>query len=135
MKLSDDEILEAMTKPIVKCSRNNLTPQRKEIIERGARAGCTLKQIACLLGISETTLDNWVARPDVNAAYQSAKMNAILNVSDMVYNLAMAGDLQAAIFYLRCKGGWRVETAEIVQNTDDVVTIYLPQNGRDSTDN
>ena len=132
MKLSDDELLDAMTKPIVKGARNNLTPQRKEIIERGARAGCTLKQIACLLGISGSTLDSWVARPDVNQAYQSAKMNAILNVSDMVYNLAQAGDLNAAIFYLRCQAGWRVATNDVIQvDAEDRVTIYLPENNRD----
>jgi len=135
VKLTDEEILDTMTKPIVRGAKNNLTPQRKEIIERAARSGCTLNQIACLLGIGESTLDTWVARPDVKQTYQAAKMTAILNVSDMVYNLALAGDLNAAIFYLRCKGGWKIETAEIVQNTDDVVTIYLPQNGRDSIDN
>lgn len=135
MKLSDDEILETMTKPIkggTGAVKYNLTPQRKEIIERAARAGCTLKQIACLLGLSERALDNWVKRPDVEQVYQAAKMNAILNVADMLYNLAMAGDLNATIFYLRCQGGWRVATDQVMQiDTEDQVTIYLPDNNRD----
>lgn len=132
MKLSDEEILDAMSKPVHKGARNNLTPQRKEIIERAARAGCTLKQIACLLGISESTLDGWVKRPDVNQVYQAAKMNAILNVADMVYNLALAGDLNACIFYLRTQGGWKVATNDVIQaDVEDHVTIYLPDNGRD----
>lgn len=135
MRLDDAEILDAMTKPIKRganASKNNLTPQRKEIIQRAARAGCTLKQIACLLGISERTLDDWVKRPDVEQVYQAARMNAILSVADMLYNLAMAGDLNAVIFYLRCQGGWKVATDQIAQiDTDDQVMIYLPDNGRD----
>ena len=124
-----------MTKP-VKTGRgaikNNLTPQRKEIIERAARAGCTLKQTACLLGISERTLDDWVKRPDVEQVYQAAKMRAILNVADMLYNLALAGDLNACVFYLRTQGGWRVATNDIVQaDVEDNVVIYLPENNRE----
>ena len=135
MKLNDVEILDSMTKP-VKTGRgavkNNLTPQRKEIIERAARAGCTLKQIACLLGISDRTLDDWVKRPDVEQVYQAAKMTAILGVADMLYNLAMAGDLNAQIFYLRCQAGWKVATNDVVQaDVDDNVVIYLPENNRD----
>lgn len=91
-----------------------------------------MKQIACLLGISERTLDYWVARDDVNQEYQAARMNAILNVADMVYNLAMAGDLNACIFYLRCQGGWKVATNDVIQaDVEDHVTIYLPENNRD----
>ena len=138
MKLSDDEILDAMTKPVKRGNgaiKNNLTPQRKEIIERAARAGCTLKQIACLLAISERALDNWIARPDVGQVYQAARMNAILNVADMVYSLALAGDLNAAVFYLRCQGGWKVATDQVVQtDAEDHVTIYLPENNRDNVD-
>lgn len=59
-------------------------------------------------------------------------MTAILNVADMLYNLAMAADLNAIIFYLRTQGGWRVATNDIVQaDVEDQVTIYLPENGRD----
>jgi transcriptional regulator with XRE-family HTH domain len=124
-----------MTKP-VKTGRgavkNNLTPQRKEIIERAARAGCSLKQIACLLGIGDRTLDKWIKREDVEQVYQAARMTAILNVADMLYNLAMAGDLNAVIFYLRCQGGWKVASDQVAQiDNDDQVLIYLPENGRD----
>lgn len=135
MELSDDEILESMTKPAKAgrgAAKHNLTPQRKEIIERAARAGCSLKQIACLLGIGDRTLDNWIKREDVEQVYQAAKMTAILNVADMLYNLAMAGDLNAVIFYLRCQGGWRVATNDIVQaDVEDNVVIYLPENNRE----
>ena len=135
MKLSDDEILDAMTKPIKRGNgaiKNNLTPQRREIIERAARAGCTLKQIACLLGISGRALDNWITRPDVEQVYQAARMNAILNVADMVYSLALAGDLNAAVFYLRCQANWRVATNDVVQaEVEDNVVIYLPENNRE----
>ena len=135
MKLSDDEILDDMTKPIKTgrdATKHNLTPQRKEIIERAARAGCSLKQIACLLGLSKRTLEDWITRPDVEQVYQAAKMNAILNVADMLYNLAMAGDLNAVIFYLRCQGGWKVATDQVMQiDTEDQVQIYLPENNRD----
>jgi IS30 family transposase len=124
-----------MTKPIKRgqgAAKYNLTPQRKEIIERAARAGCTLKQIACLLGVGDRTIDYWIDRPDVAQVYQAAKMTAILNVADMLYNLALAGDLNAVIFYLRTQGGWRVATDQVAQfDTEDQVTIYLPDNGRD----
>jgi hypothetical protein len=124
-----------MTKP-VKTGRgavkNNLTPQRKEIIERAARSGCTLKQISSILGISERTLDDWVKRPDVEQVYQAARVNAVINVADMVYNLAMAGDLNACIFYLRTQGGWKIATNEVTQHDiEDNVVIYLPDNNRD----
>lgn len=77
-------------------------------------------------------MDNWVKRPDVNQVYQAAKMSAILNVADMVYNLALAGDLNACIFYLRTQGGWKVATNDVIQaDVQDNVVIYLPENNRE----
>jgi hypothetical protein len=74
-------------------------------------------------------------RPDVVQIYQAAKMNAILNVADMLYNLAMSGDLNAIIFYLRTQGGWKIATNDVVQaDVEDHVTIYLPSNGRDDSE-
>ena len=68
--------------------------------------------------------------------YQAAKMNAILNVADMLYNLALAGDLNACIFYLRTQAGWKVATDQVAQiDTEDQVQIYLPSNGRDDPEN
>lgn len=77
-------------------------------------------------------MEDWITRPDVEQVYQAAKMNAILNVADMLYNLALAGDLNATIFYLRCQAGWKVATNDVVQaDVEDQVTIYLPENNRD----
>ena len=77
-------------------------------------------------------MDDWVKRPDVEQVYQAARVNAVINVADMVYNLAMAGDLNACIFYLRTQGGWKIATNEVTQHDiEDNVVIYLPDNNRD----
>jgi len=134
VKLTDEEILCAMTTPIKtgkNASRFNLTPARIEIIRRASRAGCTLHQIAMLLGVSKTTINSWVKRDDVHAIYELSKLNAVIEISEMLYNLAQAGDLGAIIFYLKTRGGWSTEKAvELAQ--EDSVMIYLPDNGRDS---
>jgi IS30 family transposase len=123
-----------MTTPIKtgkNASRFNLTPARIEIICRASRAGCSLHQIAMLLGVSDTTISSWIKRDDVCKIYQLAKLNAVIEISEMLYTLAQAGDLGAIIFYLKTRGGWSAEkTVELAQ--EDSVVIYLPDNGRDS---
>jgi len=84
-----------------------------------------------LLGVSKTTINSWVKRDDVHAIYELSKLNAVIEISEMLYNLAQAGDLGAIIFYLKTRGGWSTEKAvELAQ--EDSVMIYLPDNGRDS---
>ena len=65
-------------------------------------------QMADYFGISETTLREIENRqPEVSDAYKRGKAKAIGNVAKNLINQAQAGNISAAIFYLKTQAGWK----------------------------
>lgn len=65
-------------------------------------------QMADFFGISETTLREIENRqPEVSDAYKRGKAKAIGNVAKNLINQAQAGNISAAIFYLKTQAGWK----------------------------
>lgn len=74
------------------------------------------EQLADYLGVSRPTFNAILARDEqVSLHYNSGKAIATLNVSKSLINKAIAGNMPAAIFYLKTQAGWK-ET-QIVDNT------------------
>jgi hypothetical protein len=65
-------------------------------------------QMADYFGISETTLREIENRqPEVSEAYKRGKAKAIGNVAKNLIGQAAAGNISAAIFYLKTQAGWK----------------------------
>jgi hypothetical protein len=109
--------------------RKTPTPVDLAKIERLAGLGCRLDEIAIACDVSPATLDRWKQRDDVSLAYQKGRIEAKANVAERLYDLAMDGDVAAAIFWLKSQAGWtdrpQPESVDRAQ-----VVVYIPDNGR-----
>ncbi len=101
-------------------------------VEEMAGKGMTLHQIAIMLDISDSTLDRWLKEPRIKRAYERGRLVAMGQVSGTLFNLAIKGDVVAAIFYLKSQFGWQDRPKEEVQTGSQVV-FYIPDNGRAAT--
>lgn len=104
--------------------KKTLSPEQVRQIETLA-AVLTLDQIADFLGMGERTIRRRM-REDarVLAAYEKGKAAAIAGVASNLIQQAKAGNVTAAIFYLKTQAGWketdRVEHAGAVRFTLDI---------------
>jgi len=65
------------------------------------------QQLAGFLGCSERTLQDRIANdPEISAAYQRGRSNAIANVGTALLKDALAGNTTAQIFYLKTQARW-----------------------------
>jgi hypothetical protein len=96
------------------------------IVEEMAGRGSTLDDIACVIGISPSTLDRWVKHDDVKLAYKRGRAIAKDDIARTLYNKAMEGDTIAMIFWLKAQAGWSDKQPEAVQEMPEV-EIYMPK--------
>lgn len=99
-------------------------------IERLAGLGTRLDEIAIACDVSSSTLDRWLKDEAVNLAYKKGRIEATANVAERLYDLAMMGDVAAAIFWLKAQAGWSDRPQVEVENHAAKVTVYIPDNGR-----
>ena len=79
-------------------------------------------QMADYFSISETTLREVESRqPEVFDAYKRGKAKAIGNVAKNLIGQAQAGNIAAAIFYLKTQAGWK----EDKEQTDTRPTVNI----------
>lgn len=84
-----------------------ITDEQVEQIEKLA-ALLTQDQIADFLGISDRTLREKISRdPRISSAYARGRAKAISLMARSVFRDGLAGDSQAARFYLSTQAGWR----------------------------
>lgn len=72
--------------------------------------GAPQEKMAAMLGISEKTL-----RKHYKPELETTKLDRLANVGASLYNLAIGGNVAAAIFYLKTQGGWSEKTAQPVR--------------------
>ena len=102
-------------------------------IEHYAGRGFTLHQIATLIDISDSTLDRWLKEPTVKRAYERGRLIATEQVGGTLFNLAIEGDVVAAIFWLKSQAGWTDRPKDETPAGSQVV-FYIPDNGRGVVD-
>ena len=85
----------------------------------------TKSQVADYFGMTEKTLRAIEGRqPEVSTAYSKGKAMAIADVATSLYDQAMAGNIQAAKFYLKTQAGWREhETTAATASPDNIIKI------------
>lgn len=95
----------------------------RQVIEIQALAQyLTKEQISDYLGISRVTFNAILARQEgVEVKYKKGKATAIANVAKGLIGQAMAGNMTAAIFYLKTQAGWKETT--VVDNTSSDGTM------------
>lgn len=78
-----------------------------DLVASLAASGVSLSQIGAYFGISHSgiyTLKNRM--PELQQAYEKGLATGIASVAQKVRQEAEAGNMQAAIFYLKAKAGW-----------------------------
>lgn len=93
--------------------RNGRPPYVKDdreskLVTAAALMGTPHAVIASILGIAPMTL-----KKHFKEELKKSKQEAILNVATSLYQLALKGNVTAAIFYLKTQAGWQEN------NTDD----------------
>lgn len=86
------------------------TPERLETLRGWAVGGLTKEEIAKNIGISRTTIYEWMKKsPDFMNALHSGKDEADYRVVNALYKKALSGDTTAMIFWLknRISKQWR----------------------------
>ncbi|MFG6094099.1 hypothetical protein SPB21_02565 [Leptothoe sp. ISB3NOV94-8A] len=99
------------------------------IVEDMAGRGAKLDAIATVIGISPSTLDRWLTREDIRAAYERGRAISTDNIAQSLYDQAMAGNVTAAIFWLKAQAGWTDKPQPEQTDTAQVV-VYIPDNQR-----
>ena len=82
---------------------------------------CTLQEIADYFGFSIDTFQRLKSRDEeVLRIYKKAKIQAKAMVGGSLMKKALAGDITAAIFYMKTQGGWSSKS-----NSEDKIKIPL----------
>lgn len=110
--------------------RKTVTDDILHKIERLAGLGTRLDEIAIACDVSPSTLDRWLQDEAVNRAYKRGRIEATANVAERLYDLAMMGDVAAAIFWLKAQAGWTDKPQPEVESHAAKVVVYIPENGR-----
>ena len=80
-------------------------------VEAMASVGMTTKQIADALKLPPSVLGKLIKNdPTVQEAIDHGTSRGVRMVTDSLFGMAMKGNVAAAIFYLKNKGGWQDKT-------------------------
>ena len=102
------------------------TPKELEKLKSLAASGIRISDIAGIYQMSRTTLYELMKHnPDIRTYIDMGKSQALYNVAQTLYSKAISGDLTAAIFYLKTRGGWKDESENQGANMQSV-RIVLP---------
>jgi hypothetical protein len=82
-----------------------------------AAAGCGLSddEVARVVGVEPKVLD----RPKVRKALEKARANVVQQVAAALIRKALAGNIPAAVFYLKAKAGWRDADAALEREQEE----------------
>lgn len=87
-----------------------LTPEQVEQVKI-LSSYMTQKQIGDFFGFTDRTFRRLKERqPSIESAYKMGRAAGLGRVAESLYQMAINGDLGAAIFYLKTQGGWRETT-------------------------
>lgn len=84
------------------------TDEDRALVSSWSRVGHRQEHIAQKLGISKPTLEKYY-----RSELDFAAMEMVGSVGSALYAAAMAGEVRAQMFIMKCRGGWReVERVE-----------------------
>ena len=92
-----------------------LTPERLRQIETAAGCGLSDEEVARIVGVDPKTLD----RPKIRKALERARASIVQQVAAALIRKALAGNIPAAVFYLKAKAGWRDTDAALEREQEE----------------
>lgn len=101
--------------------RLQILPSDLAKIEGLAAVGCTLAEIAHVIGITDRQLDRWLKHKEVAQAHAKGKSGAIASVGKKLYDKAIGGDVTAIIWFEKTRAK-RSERVHVV-NEDEATAI------------
>ena len=78
------------------------TQEQRYSVELMAGIGIIHDEIACAIGVTDTTLRKHF-KPELSVG----KTRIVTRVADSLVRQALAGNITAAIFFLKTRGGWK----------------------------
>ena len=82
-------------------------------VEESARKGLTYREIAGLLGVSDTTFLTYRKKyPEIESAVEAGRARGIEEATDSLWGHINGGNFKATEFYLKTKGKW-TETSKL----------------------
>jgi len=104
---------------------NGMSTLDCEAIELMASRGMTQTQIAHNLGIHKNTLSNHKLHRGVHVAdaIKRGRAKGIEEVGNKLYDMAMNGNIAAAIFFMKNVAGWRDNPPDIEEPLRPVINI------------
>jgi hypothetical protein len=103
-----------------------ITDDVLELVKKAANNGLNLKEIAGVLGISETTLyEKKKEFPEFTESIEGGRANGIATIKNVMYEKAKAGDNHCMTMYLK-------NYSDLVDKHDishqGGITVNMPQN-------
>ncbi len=91
-----------------------------KIVENLASIGLPLHHIANIMDVAKSTLDKNISENDeIKQAILKGRSNASKKIYETAYNLAVSGNVQMLIFWLKCRERWKEDSQgdEIAEET------------------
>jgi hypothetical protein len=92
-----------------------ITPERLRQIDAAAGCGLSDEEVARVVGVELGVLD----RPKVRKALEKARAVVVQKVAAALIRKALAGNIPAAVFYLKAKAGWRDTDAALEREQEE----------------
>ena len=105
------------------------TAKELEKLKSLAASGIRITDIAAIYRMSKSSLYDFMKKnPAIREHIDMGKSQALYNVAQTLYSKAVAGDLTAAIFYLKTQGGWKEQQEQTATNMQSVRIVLPGQN-------
>jgi len=92
-----------------------MTHEVLSAVESAASRGLTDRQIGEFLGVSRATISRRKSDSEAfDTAIKKGRAQGIERVANALFQQALEGNTTAAIFYLKCRGGWS-EKADLTE--------------------
>ena len=92
-----------------------INPERLRQIDAAASCGLTDEQVAQVVGVELKLLD----KPKVRKVLERARANVVQQVAAALIRKALAGNIPAAVFFLKAKAGWRDTDASLEREQEE----------------
>lgn len=100
-------------------------------VEKLAAQGLTKKEICDALGIAETTLYAWSrVNSQFSQSIKKGQAQALITVTDKLFDAVKDGQAWAICFYLKTRGGWRETAPETPPDERMQVKVEFVEAGR-----
>ena len=107
--------------------RLRLTSEVLQTVEDAASKGLTDRQIGKLLGVSRATISRHkIDNEAFETSLKKGRARGIEQVANAFFEQALQVNTTAAIFFLKCRGGWseKVDPEELISTS--LFNVFLP---------